>query len=117
MGSNSVNDRNFLQIVVDLIIIRIYYIDKQFYMCYVDSENIFPTMFKKAHKARDYLMDKLQDKKNIRARNKDFNKKKEYYKESRLKITRDIKDYDIWNYDKILERQEYLYNEAENLWK
>ena len=59
----------------------------------------------------------LQDKKNIRARNKDFNKKKEYYKESRLKITRDIKDYDIWNYDKILERQEYLYNEAENLWK
>ena len=62
-------------------------------------------------------MTNLQDKKNIRARNKDFNKKKEYYKESRLKITRDIKDYDIWNYDKILERQEYLYNEAENLWK
>ena len=68
MTRDSVNDRNFLQIVVDLTIIRIYYLDKQFYMCYVDSENIFPTMFKKAHKARDYLMDKLQDKKNIDVR-------------------------------------------------
>lgn len=59
----------------------------------------------------------LQDKKNIRARNKDFKDKKVYYKESRLKITKDISEYENWGYDKIRERQEYLYDEAKEIWK
>ena len=59
----------------------------------------------------------LQDKKNIRARNKDFSNKKEYYLESRLKITKDISNYKNWNYDKIRERQEYLFEQSKELWK
>jgi hypothetical protein len=59
----------------------------------------------------------LQDKKNIRARNKDFDIKKEYYKESRLSITNKIADYDEWTYNKIMERQEYLFNESKEFWK
>jgi len=71
---------------------------------------------------KDYLnrlgnLTVLQDKKNIRARNKDFKLKKEYYKESRLKITKDILEYENWNYDIIRARQEYLYEQAKELWK
>ncbi|AZI32278.1 DUF262 domain-containing protein [Kaistella carnis] len=58
----------------------------------------------------------LQDKKNIKARNKDFNNKKEYYKESRLTITKTLIDYEKWGYSEILERQEYLYEESKDLW-
>jgi hypothetical protein len=58
----------------------------------------------------------LQDKKNIRARNKDFKDKKEYYKESRLSITKNLVDYPEWDYNKIVERQEYLYNQSKDLW-
>jgi hypothetical protein len=58
----------------------------------------------------------LQDKKNIRARNKDFKDKKEYYKESRLTITKNLVDYPKWDYNEILERQEYLYEQSKDLW-
>ena len=58
----------------------------------------------------------LQDKKNIRARNKDFSDKKEYYKESRLTITNSLIDYDKWDYDEIIKRQEYLYEESKSIW-
>jgi hypothetical protein len=58
----------------------------------------------------------LQDKKNIRARNKDFEEKKEYYKESRLTITKNLVDYSKWDYNEILERQEYLYEQSKDLW-
>lgn len=58
----------------------------------------------------------LQDKKNIRARNKDFNDKKEYYKESRLTITKNLVDYSKWDYNEIVERQEYLYEQSKDLW-
>lgn len=58
----------------------------------------------------------LQDKKNIRARNKDFIDKKEYYKESRLTITKNLVDYPKWGYNEILERQEYLYEQSKDLW-
>ena len=58
----------------------------------------------------------LQDKKNIRARNKDFKDKKEYYKESRLTITKNLVDYEKWDYNEILERQEYLYEQSKELW-
>jgi uncharacterized protein with ParB-like and HNH nuclease domain len=59
----------------------------------------------------------LQDKKNIRARNKDFSKKKEYYKESRLKITNLLTEYNNWNYEEILNRQKYLYEESKKFWE
>ncbi len=58
----------------------------------------------------------LQDKKNIKARNKDFKDKKEYYKESRLTITKNLVDYSKWDYNEILERQEYLYEQSKDLW-
>lgn len=58
----------------------------------------------------------LQDKKNIRARNKDFIDKKEYYKESRLTITKNLVDYAKWDYSEIAERQEYLYEQSKDLW-
>jgi hypothetical protein len=59
----------------------------------------------------------LLDKKNIGAGNKNFNDKKEYYKDSRLTITLKLCDYTNWNYREIENRQEYLYNEAKDLWK
>ena len=70
---------------------------------------------------KDYLnrlgnLTVLQDKKNIRARNQDFANKKKYYKESRLKITNELVNYDSWNYDKIIERQEYLYDQSKEIW-
>jgi uncharacterized protein with ParB-like and HNH nuclease domain len=58
----------------------------------------------------------LQDKKNIRARNKDFKDKKEYYKESRLTITKNLVNYNKWDYEEILKRQEYLYEQSKDIW-
>lgn len=58
----------------------------------------------------------LQDKKNIKARNKDFKDKKEYYKDSRLPITKNLVDYDNWDYNEILKRQEYLYEQSKDIW-
>lgn len=58
----------------------------------------------------------LQDKKNIKARNKNFNEKKEYYKESRLTITKTLVDYDKWDYNEISERQEFLYEQSKDIW-
>jgi uncharacterized protein with ParB-like and HNH nuclease domain len=58
----------------------------------------------------------LQDKKNIKARNKDFKDKKEYYSESRLTITSILTKYNNWGYNQILERQEYLFEESKELW-
>ena len=58
----------------------------------------------------------LQDKKNIKARNKDFSVKKDFYKESRLMITKDLCDYDNWNFETIVERQEALYDIARDIW-
>jgi hypothetical protein len=76
---------------------------------------------KDEYEYKDYLnrlgnLTILQDKKNIRARNKDFNEKKEYYKESRLSITRKLTGYTKWDYNEILERQEYLYEQSKDLW-
>lgn len=59
----------------------------------------------------------LQDKNNIRARNKDFTDKKEYYKESRLHITNHLNDYVLWDYKEIDNRQEVLYELGKDLWK
>lgn len=59
----------------------------------------------------------LQDKKNIKARNKDFKDKKEYYSESRLKITNELNTYTHWSYDTIDERQEKLYEIGKDIWQ
>jgi hypothetical protein len=61
----SVNDLNHIQIIYDLVVIRIYYIDREFYVCYVDNEAIKPRMLKKAHQVRDYLTELLKYKQNI----------------------------------------------------
>ncbi len=58
----------------------------------------------------------LQDKKNIRAKNKDFVEKKKYYAESRLKITNHLNEFDKWDYEEIQNRQEKLYELAINIW-
>jgi uncharacterized protein with ParB-like and HNH nuclease domain len=58
----------------------------------------------------------LQDKKNIKAKNKDFIEKKEYYEESRLTITNNLSDFTNWDYDAILKRQEYLYEQSKDIW-
>lgn len=58
----------------------------------------------------------LQDKKNIKAKNKDFVDKKLYYNESRLTITKKLNEYDEWNYTAIQKRQEYLYEESKDIW-
>ncbi len=59
----------------------------------------------------------LQDKKNIRARNKDFGDKKEYYKESRLYITKHLDDFSKWDYEEIDSRQEKLYELGKKIWE
>ena len=58
----------------------------------------------------------LQDKMNIKAKNKDFFDKKSYYNESRLTITRKLNEYTKWNYETIQSRQEYLYEESKDIW-
>jgi uncharacterized protein with ParB-like and HNH nuclease domain len=58
----------------------------------------------------------LQDKKNIKAKNKDFVDKKIYYHESRLTITKKLTEYDTWDYGAILNHQEYLYEQSKDIW-
>lgn len=70
---------------------------------------------------KDYLnrlgnLTVLLDKANIKARNKNFSDKKEYYKESRLNITNSLVDYSSWDYDQIEKRQEQLYDLAKEIW-
>jgi len=58
----------------------------------------------------------LQDKNNIRAKNKNFIEKKEYYKKSRLSITHSLHKYSKWDYEEIDKRQKDLYELAKNIW-
>ena len=72
-------------------------------------------------KYKDYLnrignLTVLQDKKNIKARNKDFGIKKEYYKQSRISITKSLTTYSSWGFDQIEKRQEDLYDLAKDIW-
>ena len=60
-----INDFNHIQILYNLTTIRIYYVEKMFYLCEVNHDHIAPKMFKKCHKLRDYLLEKLDSKKNI----------------------------------------------------
>ena len=65
---DTVNDLNHIQIIYDLVVIRIYYVEKMFYICEVNHEAIIPKMFKKAFQVRDYLNTKLEKKINIDVR-------------------------------------------------
>lgn len=58
----------------------------------------------------------LQDKKNIKAKNKSFVDKKVFYNESRLKITKDLCQYEDWGYAQIDARQEKLFEEVRVIW-
>jgi len=58
----------------------------------------------------------LQDKNNIRARNKDFSDKKVFYETSRLSITHSLREYKKWDYEEITKRQEALYELAKDIW-
>ncbi len=76
---------------------------------------------KDEYEYKDYLnrlgnLTILQDKKNIKARNKDFSEKKKYYKESRLTITKNLVKNKKWDYNEILARQKYLYEQSKDLW-
>lgn len=59
----------------------------------------------------------FQDKKNIGASNRDFNDKKIFYEASRLKITKELTDWDKWDWETIDERQDKLYDIAKEIWK
>lgn len=48
--------------------------------------------------------------------NKSFSDKKHYYKNSNIKITRDITNYQLWNQEAIEQRAEELYDLAKDLW-
>jgi uncharacterized protein with ParB-like and HNH nuclease domain len=76
---------------------------------------------KEPEEYKDYLnrlgnLTILQDKKNIKAKNKDFGDKKVYYKESRLTITNKLVEFDNWDYTAISKRQEYLYEQSKDIW-
>lgn len=59
----------------------------------------------------------LQGKLNQKASNKEFKiKRNEYYKDSRLKMTQEIKDFPNWNADTIKERQTFLYEQIMDIW-
>jgi hypothetical protein len=64
----SISDKNCIQICYGLTLIRVYFIDGEYYLNLVDLEKIHPAMFKKAYQARDYLINELQNKKNIDVR-------------------------------------------------
>ena len=49
--------------------------------------------------------------------NRDFEKKKEYYKDSNIMTTREISDYKTWKEDSILTRAEGLFNIAKSIWE
>ena len=54
---------------------------------------------------------------NNRAKNKEFQKKKEMYSQSDIKITKDLLDYTEWTIDSIIDRQNKFANIATDIWK
>ena len=60
-----ISDRNCIQICYGLTLIRVYYIEKEFYINLVDLEKIHPLIFKKAHKAKNWLIEQLKNQSNI----------------------------------------------------
>ena len=63
-----ISDRNCIQISYGLTLIRVYYIEKEFYINLVDLEKIHPAIFKKSHKAKNWLIEQLKNHSNIDVR-------------------------------------------------
>ena len=63
-----ISDRNCIQIIFGLSLIRVYYIEKEFYINLVDLEKIHPLIFKKAHKAKNWLIEQLENQSNVDVR-------------------------------------------------
>ncbi len=59
----------------------------------------------------------IKDKINQRAQNRDFELKKNIYKDTRLKINANLMNYDKWDFDSIDKRQEELFLQAKEIWK
>ena len=63
-----ISDRNCIQIIFGLSLIRVYYIEKEFYINLVDLEKIHPAIFKKSHKAKNWLIEQLENQSNVDVR-------------------------------------------------
>ena len=63
-----ISDRNCIQISYGLTLIRVYYIEKEFYINLVDLEKIHPAIFKKSHKAKNWLIEQLENQSNVDVR-------------------------------------------------
>jgi uncharacterized protein with ParB-like and HNH nuclease domain len=60
----------------------------------------------------------LQDKLNSDSGNKDFvTKKNNYYSKSAVRLTRELMEYDKWDFDTIGQRQEKLFEYAKEIWR
>lgn len=64
----SISDKNCIQITFGICLIRVYFIDGEYYLNLVDLEKIHPAMFKKAYQARDWLVNVLKNESNIDVR-------------------------------------------------
>lgn len=62
------------------------------------------------------ILSKKLDKKNIKASNKNFSEKKNFYSESRLIITKEIIKYEKWGFKEIEERQKNIYEISKEIW-
>jgi len=60
-----ISNKNCIQICFGLCLIRVYFIDGEFYLNLVDIEKIVPKIFKKAYKARDFITLVLKNENNI----------------------------------------------------
>jgi hypothetical protein len=64
----TISDKNCIQICFGLTLIRVYYIDGEYYLNMVDLEKIHPAIFKKAYQARDFISSILKNESNIDVR-------------------------------------------------
>ena len=64
----NLDDKNCLQIVYGLTVIRVYYLKKGYYCCKVNMNDIIPKFYKKAYRIHNYLTDELKNSVNIDVR-------------------------------------------------
>ena len=60
-----ISDRNCIQICYGLTLIRVYWIDGEYYLNLVDLEKIHPAILRKSWQARDWLVNLLKNESNI----------------------------------------------------
>ena len=66
--TDTLDDLNCIQICFNLSVIRVYYIEKQYYVSEVDMDKIKPQIFKTAKEIIKYLTKLLNSKNNIDVR-------------------------------------------------